>query len=145
MKIYDETKTEILKYDDLDLSNGYLKDDVLITHIDEIEPVEEVGHYEIVKEYPNGGKDMQWIVDVEKVDGVEEHDEEEQIQVYIKYSKEYIEERDKEIEINKLKSELSNTDYLAIKYFEGWITEEEYEPIKQQREEIREKIRKLRK
>jgi len=45
--------------------------------------------------------------------------------------------------INEIKNELSNTDYQAIKYSEGWFTEEEYAPIKQHREELREKIRQL--
>lgn len=45
--------------------------------------------------------------------------------------------------INEIKNELSNTDYQAIKYSEGWFTEEEYAPIKAHREELREKIRQL--
>lgn len=45
--------------------------------------------------------------------------------------------------IDELKRELSLTDYEAIKYSEGWFTEEEYAPIKQHREELREKIRQL--
>lgn len=45
--------------------------------------------------------------------------------------------------INQIKNELSKTDYEAIKYAEGWFTEEEYAPIKQHREELREKIRQL--
>lgn len=54
-----------------------------------------------------------------------------------------IDEKAKEEEINKLKAELSSTDYQAIKYSEGWFTEEEYAPIKAHREELREKIRAL--
>ena len=45
--------------------------------------------------------------------------------------------------IYQLTSELSSTDYEALKYAEGWFTEEEYAPIKQHREELREKIRQL--
>ena len=43
--------------------------------------------------------------------------------------------------INALKKELASTDYKALKYAEGWFTEEEYAPIKAMREELREKIR----
>ena len=46
-----------------------------------------------------------------------------------------------EDKINALKQELARTDYKALKYAEGWFTEEEYAPIKAMREELREKIR----
>lgn len=47
--------------------------------------------------------------------------------------------------IENIKMELSNNDFQAIKYSEGWYTEEEYEPIKSEREAMREKIRELEK
>ena len=49
----------------------------------------------------------------------------------------------KEDEIARLKQELADTDYEAIKYSEGWFTEEEYAPIKAKREALREQIRAL--
>ena len=49
----------------------------------------------------------------------------------------------KEDEIARLKKELSDTDYQAIKYSEGWISEEDYAPIKANREALREQIRAL--
>lgn len=45
--------------------------------------------------------------------------------------------------ISILKNQLNETDYKAIKYAEGWYTEEEYAPIKAEREELRQKIREL--
>ena len=42
--------------------------------------------------------------------------------------------------IIELKSKLSQTDYQAIKYAEGQLTEEEYAPIKAQRQEWRNEI-----
>lgn len=48
-----------------------------------------------------------------------------------------------EDKINALKQELASTDYDALKYAEGWFTDEEYAPIKAMREELREKIRLL--
>lgn len=42
--------------------------------------------------------------------------------------------------IEMLKSELASTDYKAIKYAEGWLTEEEYAPIKAERQVIRDEI-----
>lgn len=53
-------------------------------------------------------------------------------------------QREKDIEeIERLKQELASTDYQAIKYSEGWFTEEEYAPIKAKRESLREQIRAL--
>ena len=52
-------------------------------------------------------------------------------------------ENNKTDKISQLKSLLVETDYKAIKYAEGWLTEEEYEPIKQQRQEWREEINNL--
>lgn len=49
--------------------------------------------------------------------------------------------RTKVEQIAELKKQLANTDYEAIKYSEGWFTDEEYAPIKAMREELREKIR----
>lgn len=46
-------------------------------------------------------------------------------------------------EIESLKQELSETDYKAIKYAEGWYSEEEYAPIKAQRQAKRERIGEL--
>ena len=48
-----------------------------------------------------------------------------------------------EEQIAELKKKLSDTDYQAIKYAEGWITEEEYAPIKAQRQEWRDAINAL--
>ena len=45
--------------------------------------------------------------------------------------------------ISKLKQNLSNTDYLCLKYAEGELTEEEYAPIKAQRKAWREEINQL--
>ena len=43
--------------------------------------------------------------------------------------------------INELKGKLSATDYKAIKYAEGLISEEDYAPIKAERESYRVQIR----
>lgn len=46
-------------------------------------------------------------------------------------------------EINVLKKRLFDTDYKAIKYAEGWLTDKEYAEVKAQREEWRKRINKL--
>lgn len=49
------------------------------------------------------------------------------------------------LQIEILKHKLSLTDYKAIKYAEGWISEEEYAPIKAERQALREEINRLEK
>lgn len=49
----------------------------------------------------------------------------------------------KQMQITQLKAQLAETDYKAIKFAEGWITAEEYEPIKAKRQALREKINEL--
>ena len=46
-------------------------------------------------------------------------------------------------QIRELKKQLADTDYKAIKYSEGWLTDEEYAEVKAQREEWRKRINKL--
>ena len=45
--------------------------------------------------------------------------------------------------IEGLKLELQETDYKAIKYAEGWISEEDYKIIKEDRQRIRNRINEL--
>ena len=45
--------------------------------------------------------------------------------------------------IEILKHKLQATDYKAIKYSEGWLTEEEYAPVKAERQALREEINRL--
>ena len=47
------------------------------------------------------------------------------------------------IEIQQLKKQLSDTDYKAIKYAEGQISEEGYAPIRIQRQSYRDRINEL--
>lgn len=46
-------------------------------------------------------------------------------------------------EIADLKAQLASTDYKAIKFAEGWLTADEYEPIKAQRQALRDRINEL--
>lgn len=85
MEIYNENM-ELIENPDLML--GYLKDDVRVVHHEAIEAIEEVWHYETIAEYPNGGKDIQKVIDVAGVEAKEAWDEEIQIQIYIPYTQE---------------------------------------------------------
>lgn len=56
----------------------------------------------------------------------------------LNYNGEYNQSR-----IDELKIQLSNTDYKAIKYAEGWLTAEEYEPVRAERQALRDEINRL--
>ena len=72
-----------------DLEKGYLKEERLfIAHHEAVEAAEEEGHWETVAEYPNGGKDVNWVVDVPPVEAEEAWDEYEDILRYVLYSEE---------------------------------------------------------
>lgn len=49
----------------------------------------------------------------------------------------------KQMQISQLKAQLADTDYKAIKFAEGWISAEEYAPVKGERQAIRDKINEL--
>lgn len=80
MRIFNQDKTkELNNYDE---TKGYLiADKILLKHIDK---VEEQGHYETIKEYANGGKDIVYIIDKP---AVMEKDIYEDIKVFIPYTK----------------------------------------------------------
>ena len=138
LRVFNEDKTEELASYDLNL--GYLKSDKVVKQVHPaVLPVQEEGHYEVIMEYPNGGKDLAWVVDVPGVEARDSYIEYEDIYVYVPYT-------DKELaikEINQLKGILCSTDYQAIKYAEGIISEQEYEPIKIIRQQYRERINQL--
>lgn len=71
-----------------DLSLGWLEDKTQTIHHDAVAGVEEVSHYETLAEYPNGGKDVQKVVDVPGVEAKDAWDEEEQVWVYHLYTAE---------------------------------------------------------
>lgn len=48
-----------------------------------------------------------------------------------------------ELKILDLKAQLQKTDYKAIKYAEGWLTDEEYAEIRAARQRIRDEINRL--
>ena len=85
MKILDETGAVV---ENPDLTLGYLTDDTEeVTH-PAVEGVEEQWHYETVAEYPNGGRDVQKVIDRPEVQAQEEWVEKVPIQKYIRYTAE---------------------------------------------------------
>ena len=126
-----------------DLSKGKLESDTLIEHIPEQQEIKERWHYETVKEYPNGGKDVEKVIDVVGQPYIAEHDEVEDILVYKPYTEQEIKVIKNNNRIAELKQKLQDTDYKAIKYAEGELSVEEYAETKAQRRAWREEINKL--
>ena len=93
MKIIDETGAVV---ENPDLTLGYLTDDTEeVTH-PAVEGVEEQWHWETVTEYPNGGKDVQKIIDVPGVPAQAAWTEQVPVQRYIRYTEEELAAREKE-------------------------------------------------
>ena len=85
MKILDETGAVV---ENPDLTLGYLTTSTEeITH-PAVEGVEEQWHWETVTEYPNGGKDVQKIIDVPGVPAQAAWTEQVPVQRYIRYTAE---------------------------------------------------------
>lgn len=57
--------------------------------------------------------------------------------------REITEKEKAQMRITELKHKLQETDYQAIKHFEGYLTDYEYEPIKTQRQAWRDEINSL--
>lgn len=96
MRILDENNVE-RNESELDLNLGFLQPESIVSiHHEATEEVKEVGHYEVIAEYPNGGKDVKWVIDVPGVEAKEAWDEYEDIQRYVLYTEEELAARDAE-------------------------------------------------
>lgn len=77
MRILDENGNELFE---VDTTLGYgTQEQIFIAHHDAVDGVDEVGHYEVARVYENGGRDVQWVVDVPGVEPTPEWDEYETI------------------------------------------------------------------
>ena len=94
MKIVDINDQEIF---DPDLTLGYLMTDRIVSiHHDALPYIEDEGYYKVVQEYPNGGKDVEWVVTKPGQQAQDAWDEYEDVYRYILYTPEQIEERERE-------------------------------------------------
>ena len=101
MKVYNKEKTQILS--EYDLSKGYLIEDTITINQPEIQAVEEQFHYETIKEYENGGKDVKKVVDVAGVEYQPAKTYAEEIYVYIPYTTNELAKQKAQQEIQELK------------------------------------------
>ena len=137
MRIFDELDNLLETFDE---TKGYLKNDSLfIRHHEAVEAVEEQGHWETIAEYPNGGKDVDWIVDVPAVEAKEAWDEYEDILRFVPFSAKEL----AELRIAELKANLFDTDYNILKIVEGASTISEMAGVIKQRAAWRKEINEL--
>lgn len=88
-----------------DLSRGFLTEErVLIARHDAAPGTPDKGHYEVIKEYPNGGKDVKFVIDVPGVPDKQAWDEYETIMRYTEYTEE---------QLNDMQNEKSNEERIA--------------------------------
>ena len=107
MRIFDENNVEIT-YPDQSL--GYLvPEEMFVAHHEAVNAVQEQWHYETVKVYPNGGKDVTKVIDVPGVEAREAWDEYEKILRYIRYTEEELAEIE-EKKKNSLPSRMSSVE-----------------------------------
>lgn len=85
MIVYDESGNVLEIYD---LSAGHIEERYDTVAHPEIEPVDEVWHYEVLNSYSNGGKDVERVIDVPGVIGRPEWTENVTKLVYIPYTEE---------------------------------------------------------
>lgn len=117
MKIYDENNMEIASPD---LDKGYLTDEQrLVAHHEAVEAVEEVGHYEVVREYPNGGKDVSWVIDTPGVAAQDAWDEFETVQVYHPFTAEEIADRNEPTQLDRIEAQIAYTAMMTDTLLEG--------------------------
>lgn len=117
MKVYNQEKTQILT--NYDLNKGYLSKDVIEINQPEIQAVEEQYHYETIKEYGNGGKDVKKVVDVAGIEYQPAKTYIEEIYVYIPYTTNELAKQEAQQEIQELKQKLIDTDYVSNKLAEA--------------------------
>nr|DAU05242.1 MAG TPA: hypothetical protein [Caudoviricetes sp.] len=106
MKIIDENGAAV---ENPDLTLGYLVDDTEPVEHPAVEGVEEQWHWETVTEYPNGGRDVQKIIDRPGVQAQEEWVEQVPIQKYIRYTAEELVAREEERKKAEAREKLPET------------------------------------
>lgn len=92
MKIIDENGAAL---ENPDLTLGWLRDETEAVEHPAQEGVPELSHYETVAKYPNGGKDVQKIIDREGIPARDAWTEQVPIQRYIRYTAEELAARKK--------------------------------------------------
>ena len=119
MKILDENGNEILNPD---LEKGHLEPDKLTIHHDAVTAVAEQSHLKTVRVYPNGGQDVEKVIDVPAVVGHDAYDEYENIQRYIPYTAAELAEIEKQKNMPTLLERISALEQMQLSEIIGGNT-----------------------
>lgn len=105
MEIYNEQMEPI---ENPDLTLGWMEHSTRTMHHAAVEAVPDVWHYEVIAEYPNGGKDVARVVDTPGIEAREAWDEEIPIQIYHPYTEEELAQRKEEENKPNMESRLAS-------------------------------------
>ena len=84
MEVLDVNGNPLESYD---LQTGHIVVSNKTVHHEAVDGVDEHGHYETIREYPEtGGKDVTWVVDVPGVQGYGAWDEEVPVNTFVPYT-----------------------------------------------------------
>lgn len=111
MKILDAQGNEILNPD---LERGYLKEDKLVIHHDEQAETPEQSHFETLQEYPNGGKEVERVIDTPFIPAKKAYEEELLIQRYVPYTYEELLEIKRQKAIPSLEERICTMEDLIL-------------------------------
>lgn len=107
MKIIDD-KTG-LEIQNPDLTQGWLRSETEAVEHPAQEGVPELSHYETVAEYPNGGRDVRKVIDLEGVPAQDAWTEQVPIQLYIRYTAEELAAQEEARKKQEAKDKLPET------------------------------------
>lgn len=137
MRILDGENKEMATYDP---AIGYVREEKIIKESHPaVAAAEEQGHYETIREYPNGGKDVEWVVDIAGTGAKEAWTEYEDILHYVPFTPEQL----NLMRIAQLKQKLADTDYTVIKIAEGAAAVSDYAEVIASRQAWRAEINSL--
>lgn len=127
MRTLDESNNVV---ENADLEKGYLTTEtIVIAHHDAVEASPGKSHVEVVKEYPNGGKDVVTVWDEEPVEAQNAYDETEEIQRYHLYTEEELKQRELEKKEAEAKEKKLDSLYNSSMTFEEIVKAKEQADI----------------
>lgn len=137
MRIFNTDNIELIEPD---LTKGRLVPEKrFVAHHEAILEIPEVGHYNVIAEYPNGGKDVEWVIDIPGTPAQEAWDEYEDILRFIPFTEAELATN----RIAELKQKLQDTDFHILKIVEGATTPNDCAEVISKRASWRKEINEL--
>lgn len=118
MRILDENGKELIESAELHETGRLARETIQTVFHEAVAAVEEIGHYETTAEYPNGGREGQWVVDTPAVPPTDEWWETETILRFVPYADAELASR----RIAELTTQLRATDGEVLDALEAMFT-----------------------